>query len=109
MVANEEGERNGESENGGAEEVRAAEQVGAVRAQGLHGWALGPREMSAPCLASASFGTMRMGWDRRRPGSVTNLGHCRLQFNLFHFFCLVDPAVSKATAIEAAQGKLDLV
>lgn len=60
MVANEKGERNGESEDGGAEEVRAAKQVGAVAAQGLHGWALGPREdvgaVPVPLRASASFG-----------------------------------------------------
>ena len=61
MVANEEGERNGESEDGGAEEVRAAEHVGAVRAQGLHGWALGPRGdvAAVPCVRLRRSGTMR--------------------------------------------------
>jgi len=56
VVANEEGERNGESEDGGAEEVRAAEHVGAVRAQGLHGWALGPRGDvgTVPCVIASA-------------------------------------------------------
>lgn len=57
MVADEEGERDGEGEDSGAEEVRAAEQVGAVRGQGLHGWALlGPRRVvgAVLCFPSAS-------------------------------------------------------
>jgi hypothetical protein len=87
VVANEEGERNGESDDGGAEEVRAAEQVGAVRAQGLHGWALGPRgDVGAvPCVCVVRGRCV--GWDRRRPGSLMSselVGP--LQLNFFPLF-----------------------
>ena len=63
VVADEEGERDGEGEDSGADEVRAAE-----RGQGLHGWALGPRGVvgAARCLASPVCvrpGTMPDGRD----------------------------------------------